>query len=66
MMKKHNIMIPKPRSNFVKVECESCKNVKIIYTYSTKPIFCASCNSELIINTGGQAKILGKVLETLD
>ena len=21
-MKKHNIMIPKPRSNFVKIECE--------------------------------------------
>lgn len=66
MMKKHNIMIPKPRSNFVKVECEKCNTTRILYTYSTKPILCSSCNSELLINTGGQAEIVGKILETLD
>lgn len=65
-MKKHNIMIPKPRSNFVKVECESCKNVKILYTYGTKTVLCPSCNSELLINTGGQAKINGNIIETMD
>lgn len=59
-------MIPKPRSSFVKVECESCKNVKILYTYSTKAISCPSCNSELLINTGGQATINGNILETMD
>lgn len=59
-------MIPKPRSSFVKVECQECKNTKVLYTYSTKTIPCPSCNSELIVNTGGQAKIMGNVLETLD
>ncbi|WP_458719460.1 zinc finger domain-containing protein [Candidatus Nitrosocosmicus sp. R] len=65
-MKKHNIMIPKPRSHFVKVECDSCKNIKVLYTFGTKPISCPSCNAELLVNTGGQAKILGNILETLD
>ncbi|MGI0000993.1 MAG: 30S ribosomal protein S27e [Nitrososphaeraceae archaeon] len=65
-MKKDNIMIPKPRSHFVKVECNSCKNIKVLYTYSTKPILCPSCNAELLVNTGGQAKLLGNILETLD
>ena len=65
-MKKHNIMIPKPRSHFAKVECDSCKNIKILYTFSTKPIVCPSCNAELLVNTGGQAQILGNILETLD
>ncbi len=59
-------MIPKPRSHFVKIECEKCNSIKVLYTYSTKTIFCPSCNSELLINTGGQAQIVGKVLETLD
>jgi small subunit ribosomal protein S27e len=65
-MKKHNIMIPKPRSNFVKIECESCQNTMILYTYSTKAILCKSCNAEISINTGGQSQIKGKILETLD
>jgi small subunit ribosomal protein S27e len=66
IVKKHNIMIPKPRSHFVKVECDSCKNIKVLYTFGTKPISCPSCNAELLVNTGGQAKILGNILETLD
>jgi small subunit ribosomal protein S27e len=65
-MKKHNIMIPKPRSNFVKIECENCQNTVILYTYSTKIITCLSCNAELVVNTGGQAQILGKIVETMD
>jgi small subunit ribosomal protein S27e len=65
-MKKHNIMIPKPRSNFVKIECESCQNTMILYTYSTKTILCKSCNEEISINTGGQSQLKGKILETLD
>jgi small subunit ribosomal protein S27e len=65
-MKKHNIMIPKPRSNFVKIECENCQNTVILYTYSTKIITCQSCNAELVVNTGGQAQILGKIIETMD
>ncbi len=59
-------MIPKPRSNFVKVECENCHNTQIVYTYSTKTILCQSCNAGLVINTGGQAKIIGKITEALD
>ena len=66
VMKKHNIMIPKPPSNFVKIECDSCQNTAILYSYSTKKIQCKSCNADLVINTGGQAQIFGKVLETLD
>jgi small subunit ribosomal protein S27e len=65
-MKKHNIMIPKPRSNFVKIECENCQSTVILYTYSTKIITCQSCNAELVVNTGGQAQILGKIIETMD
>lgn len=59
-------MIPKPRSNFVKIECENCQNITNLYTYSTKKILCKSCNAEILVNTGGQAQIHGKVLETLD
>jgi len=66
IVKKHNIMIPKPRSHFVKVECDSCKNIKVLYTFGTKPIAWPSCNAELWVDTGGQAKIFGNILETLD
>ena len=42
-MKKHNIMIPKPRSNFVKIECDNCQNTMIIiHIQVTKTIKCSN------------------------
>ena len=65
-MQKENILIPIPNSAFQKVQCSSCEKESIIYTHTTKPINCNSCNEVIVKNTGGKAKIYGNVLESLE
>jgi small subunit ribosomal protein S27e len=59
-------MVPKPRSNFLSVECTECKEKTILFTHTTTDIYCKSCGQLIAEKTGGKAKILGKVLNILD
>ena len=65
-MQRKNILIPKPNSSFISVECTNCGEKKIIFSYTTTDINCESCHQLLAGKTGARAKILGKVLSTLD
>jgi small subunit ribosomal protein S27e len=59
-------MVPKPRSNFLSVQCTECKEKTILFTHTTTDIHCKSCGQLIAKKTGGKAKILGKVLNILD
>jgi small subunit ribosomal protein S27e len=59
-------MVPKPRSNFLSVQCTECKEKTILFTHTTTDIYCKSCGQLIAKKTGGKAKILGKVLNILD
>jgi small subunit ribosomal protein S27e len=59
-------MVPKPRSNFLSVQCTECKENTILFTHTTTDIYCKSCGQLIAKKTGGKAKILGKVLNILD
>jgi small subunit ribosomal protein S27e len=65
-MSKRNIMIPKPRSNFVSVQCNECGEKRVIFTYTTKDVDCKACGHALARKTGGKANINAKVLNILD
>jgi len=65
-MRRSNIMVPKPRSNFLSVQCTECKEKTILFTHTTTDIYCKSCGQLIAKKTGGKAKILGKVLNILD
>jgi len=66
MMSKRNIMIPKPNSNFISVQCTECGEKRIIFTHTTTDINCKSCGQLLAKKAGAKANILGKVLNILD
>ncbi len=55
-----------PRSTFVKVRCEKCKNEQIIFGNSSSVVKCLVCDKKLAAPTGGKAKILARVLEVLE
>jgi len=66
ILRKTNIMIPKPQSNFLSVKCGKCGEKRIVFSYSTADIYCKSCGQLIAEKTGSKANILGEVLNTLD
>jgi small subunit ribosomal protein S27e len=66
MMRKNNIMIPKPRSNFLAVQCTECEEKRVVFTHTTTDVYCKSCGQLIAKKTSAKANILGKVLGILD
>jgi len=54
--------IPSPRSRFLKVKCQDCGNVQIIFDKAASLVNCLVCGSTLAKPTGGRAIIKGEVL----
>jgi small subunit ribosomal protein S27e len=65
-MKKENILIPKPRSNFLSVRCTSCQEKQVIYSHATSDINCKSCGNPIAKKAGGKSEILGEIISILD
>ncbi len=61
----NNKMKAEPTSKFIKVRCPKCKNEQIIFEKASEKIECLVCQNVLAEPTGGKAKILAQVLETL-
>lgn len=54
-----------PKSRFVSVACRKCKNEQVVFNKASTVVKCSKCGSELVVPTGGEAEIRGKVLRTL-
>ena len=53
-------------SRFYKIVCNKCGAERIVFSNSTRPIYC-KCGKQLVQNTGGRIKILNaKIVETYD
>jgi len=65
-MKRENIMIPKPRSGFLSVQCQKCGEKAVVFSHTTTDISCKSCGEILAEKSGSLAHIYGKVLGALD
>ena len=63
---KENILIPKPNSAFLNIQCSKCDEKNIIYSHTTSNIYCKSCNELLAEKSGGKAKIYGNLLSSMD
>ena len=66
MVKRERILLPKPRSSFLLVQCTNCGGEQVVFSHSTMLIKCKSCGAPLARNTGGKSEILGTVLKRLD
>lgn len=65
-MKRESIMMPKPRSAFLSVQCEKCGEKVVVFSHTTTNISCKSCGELLAEKSGSLAIITGKVLGALD
>jgi small subunit ribosomal protein S27e len=65
-MRREKIMIPKPKSSFLSVQCPKCGEKAVVYSHTTADIACKSCGEKLAEKSGSKALILGNVLSALD
>ncbi len=65
-MQKERILIPKPKSMFMLVQCAACGNEQVIFSHATMDINCKSCGGALANKTGGKAIIKAKSSKRLD
>ena len=54
-----------PKSKFLRVACRKCKNEQVIFNKASTLVKCLKCNAELVVPSGGEAEIKGKILQTL-
>lgn len=54
-----------PRSKFLVIKCPNCGNEQIVFNKAAMEVKCLTCGETIAVPTGGKAKILGKVVETL-
>lgn len=65
MVKKRKILIPEPKSRFVRVKCPNCGNEQVVFDHATFPARCLVCGTQLVQPTGGKARILGEIIKIL-
>ncbi|MCD6369522.1 MAG: 30S ribosomal protein S27e [Thermoproteales archaeon] len=56
-MRKFKILVPQPKSKFIKVRCPDCGNEQVIFNYAKIVTRCIVCGAVLAEPTGGKAKI---------
>ena len=65
-VQKERVLIPKPQSMFLLVQCPACGNEQVIFSHSTTNINCKSCGARLANRTGGKSIIEAKTSKRLD
>lgn len=54
-----------PKSKFIRVACRKCKKDQIVFSKVSILVKCNSCSADLVLPTGGDSIVKGKVLEVL-
>jgi small subunit ribosomal protein S27e len=55
-----------PKSKFIKIRCNKCKNEQIIFEKASTQVKCLVCGEILATPKGGKAEIKTTVLEILE
>ncbi|RLF48348.1 MAG: 30S ribosomal protein S27e [Thermoplasmata archaeon] len=56
------MVIPEPKSVFVRVKCPDCGNEQIVFNKPATKVTCLICGALLAEPTGGKGRFLGEVL----
>ena len=59
-------MLESPKSKFLRVKCPQCNNEQTIFGKAATEVKCLVCGKVLAEPTGGNAKVLAKIIEVLE
>ncbi len=54
-----------PKTRFIRVRCEKCKNEQNIFSNPSSKVLCLVCSEVMAEPKGGRGKIHSKILELL-
>ena len=57
-MKKRKILVPMPKSRFLKVMCKNCGAENVVFDRASFPARCKVCGTQLVKPSGGKAEII--------
>jgi len=60
------VLVPQPRSRFLKVRCPDCGNEQFVFSHASIVVRCLVCGRVLAQPSGGKAVVLGHVIKVLD
>jgi len=60
------VLIPQPRSKFVKVRCPDCGNEQVVFSHAAMVVRCLVCGRVLARPTGGKAIFAGHIVKVLE
>jgi small subunit ribosomal protein S27e len=60
------LLIPKPRSRFLRVKCSDCGNEQALFSHSTSVIHCNVCGALLAEPSSGKVAIKGEVVAVFE
>ncbi|RLE80852.1 MAG: 30S ribosomal protein S27e [Thermoprotei archaeon] len=63
VIKRRKILIPQPKSKFVRVRCPECGNEQIIFDHAKISVQCIVCGAVLAEPTGGKARIKATIIK---
>lgn len=67
MSRKRKILIPEPRSRFIRVKCTACGNEQVVFDHATFPARCLVCGTQIIQPAGGKARLINaEIVKILD
>lgn len=66
MTKMRKVLIPQPRSKFLRVRCPECGNEQIIFSHPAIVVRCLVCGKVLARPTGGKGIIEAKIIKELE
>jgi small subunit ribosomal protein S27e len=52
--------------NFIRVRCDDCENEQVLFGKASSAVSCAVCGSTLATPSGGEADVLGEVVEIVE
>ncbi len=55
-----------PKSEFIKVKCEKCKNEQILFNKPAMEVKCLVCDSIVAKPTGGKGDIKAEIIQKMD
>ncbi|MEM0369138.1 MAG: 30S ribosomal protein S27e [Pyrobaculum sp.] len=60
------VLIPQPRSVFIKIRCPECGNEQVVFSHASIVVRCLVCGRVLAQPTGGKARLAGHVIKILE
>lgn len=52
--------------SFLQVECPDCENDQIVFSKAASTVSCPVCGHAIAEPTGGKARLLGEVVDTVE